>query len=241
MTTFYDVEGDWARPGMNRVEAETVARIIAIEQRCGIRSTYNVVGRFARWAPHLVTEIHRAGNEIASHSDDHSILTRLGRSEIADNLRSVKRTFESLGIEILGHRSPQSDWDERVLDALAEHGYAWSAENGAEPYPYRIRSGSKPLWRFSIAIDDWAYEAERLPPAAMLERWQRQVRETRGRRTHLAIGFHAWLESAPGRLAALEDFFQWLASEEHVTVLPFGDVLRLATAAQVPVLKVADG
>ena len=240
VTTFYDVEGDWARAGMNRVETETVARILDVEQRCGIRSTYNVVARFALSAPGLVDDIRRAGNEVASHSADHSILTRLGRAEIAANVHSAKRTFESLGIEISGHRSPQSDWDDRVLDALVEHGYAWSAENGAEPYPYRIRTGRNELWRFAVAVDDWAYEAERLSPAAMVERWQRQVREARGRRTHVAIGFHAWVEAAPGRLAALEDFFHWLVAEAHVTVLPFGDVLRLATAPA-PAEKAADG
>lgn len=241
VTTLYDVEGDWARAGMNRAEADTVARILDIEQRCGIRSTYNVVARFALSAPDVVASIRGAGNEIASHSNDHSILTRLKRSEIVDNVRSAKRTFESLGIEVLGHRSPQSAWDDRVLDALVEQGYAWSAEDGAEPYPYRIRGGGGELWRFAVAIDDWAYEAEGLAPAAMVERWQRKVREARGRAKHVAIGFHAWVEAARGRLAALEDFFQWLVAEEHVTVMPFGDVLRLATNASAPALKAADG
>lgn len=241
VTTLYDVEGDWAQPGVNRIEADTIARILEIERRSGIRSTYNVVAQFASWAPDLIAEIRRAGNEIASHSDDHAILTRLDRAAIAENLGRAKRTFESLGIEILGHRSPQSSWDERVLDALVEHGYAWSAENGWEPYPYRIRSGARPLWRVPVAVDDWAYEAERLQPAAMIERWQREVREARGRRKLVAIGFHAWVEAAPGRLAALDDFFQWLAAEEDVTVMPFRDVLRLATSASAPALKAADG
>ena len=241
VTTLYDVEGDWARAGMNRTEADTVARILDIEQRCGIRSTYNVVARFALSAPDVVARIRGAGNEIASHSDDHSILTRLKRHEIVENVRSAKRTFASLGIDVLGHRSPQSDWDERVLDALVEQGYVWSAEDGAEPYPYRIRGGHAELWRFAVAIDDWAYEAERLSPAAMVERWQRKVRAARGRGRHVAIGFHAWVEAAPGRLSALEDFFHWLVSEERVTVLPFRDVLRLATNAPALALKAADG
>lgn len=241
VTTFYDVEGEWARSGMNRLEADTVARILEIEQRCGIRSTYNVVARFAQFAPALVADIRRAGNEISSHSYDHSILTRLGSAQIAENIGATKRVFDTLGIEILGHRSPQSDWDDRVLDALVEHGYAWSAENGSEPYPYRIRGGHNAVWRFPVAIDDWAYEAEGLPPAEMVERWQRQVRAARGRRQHVALGFHAWVEAAPKRLAALEDFFQWLVAEASVAVMPFGDVLRLMTGAAVPALKVADG
>jgi hypothetical protein len=241
VTTLYDVEGDWARAGMNRTETDTVARILEIEQRCGIRSTYNVVARFALSAPDVVAQVRAAGSEIASHSDDHSILTRLKRSEIVENLSSAKRTFASLGIDVVGHRSPQSAWDERVLDALVGERYAWSAEHGAEPYPYRIRSGRNELWRFAVAIDDWAYEAERLTPAAMTERWRRKVREARGHAKHVAIGFHAWIEAGRGRLAALEDFFHWLVADKDVTVLPFGDVLRLAAQAPAPALKAGDG
>ncbi len=241
MTTLYDVEGDWARAGMNRTEADTVARILEIEQRSGIRSTYNVVAGFAAWAPDVVEAIRGAGNEIASHSYDHSILTRLQRAEIVENVRSAKRAFEHLGIDVAGHRSPQSAWDERVLEALVDEGYAWSAEDGAEPYPYRIRAGRSELWRFAVAVDDWAYEAERLTPAEMVERWQSKVRAARGRAKHVAIGFHAWVEAGPGRLAALEDFFQWLVAQRDVTVLPFGDVLTLATQAEAPASKTADG
>lgn len=241
VTTLYDVEGDWARPGMNRTEADTVARILEIEQRCSIRSTYNVVAGFAAWAPDVVEAIRGAGNEIASHSYDHSILTRLRRAEIAENVRNAKRAFARLGIDVAGHRSPQSAWDERVLDALVDEGYTWSAEDGAEPYPYRIRTGRKELWRFAVAIDDWAYEAERLTPAAMVERWQRTVRAARGRAKHVAIGFHAWVEAGRGRLAALEDFFHWLAAQKDVTVLPFGDVLERTAHPAASAMKAADG
>src|SRR5690606_26766797 len=47
VTTFYDVEGDYARRGATPAEIESIGRILEIERRCGIRSTYNIVGRFA--------------------------------------------------------------------------------------------------------------------------------------------------------------------------------------------------
>jgi peptidoglycan-N-acetylglucosamine deacetylase len=242
VTTFYDVEGGYARAGETPKEIETLGRILEIEKRYAIRSTYNVVARFALDASAVIAEVRRAGNEIASHSYDHPILTTLDRAAIAENVCRTKGTFENLGIDIRGHRSPQSDWDDRVLEALVDHGYTWSAEDGSEPYPYRIRqSEDTALWRFPIAADDWAYEAEGLSPAAMVERWRRRVHEARGRRKHMAIGFHAWVEASPGRLAALDEFFHWLVEQDGVQVMPFGEVLHLINEPAAPELAVADG
>ncbi|HEX6994493.1 MAG TPA: polysaccharide deacetylase family protein [Gammaproteobacteria bacterium] len=235
VTIFYDVEGDYARRGATRRELDCVGRILEIEARYAIRSTYNVVARFALDAPSLIESVRDAGHEIASHSYDHSILTRLPGSALVDHLRRTRDTFDALGVAVVGHRSPQSAWNERVLDALLSTGYAWNAENGAEPYPYRIRtSRDLTLWRFPVAGDDWQYESEGCAPAQMLERWRGQVQAARGRRSHVAIGFHPWVESAPGRLTALEELFHWLVDDAQVDVMPFGDVLRIAAAAPQP-------
>ncbi len=229
VTIFYDVEGDYARRGASHRELDGVGRILEIEARYAIRATYNVVARFALDVPSLVGAIRDAGHEIASHSYDHSILTRLPTNALIDNLCRTRGTFEALGVAVVGHRCPRSAWDERVLDALASAGFAWNAENGAEPHPYRIRTDSnRTLWRFPVACDDWPYESESCSPRQMLERWRRLVEDARGRRSHVAIGFHPWVESAPGRASALDEFFHWLVEDAHVDVMPFGDVLRIA-------------
>ena len=228
VTTFYDVEGDYAMPGKSAASIETVGKILEIEKRYGIRSTYNVVARYALDAPDLMAEIRSAGNEIASHSYDHTILTHLKAAEITDHLRRTKMTFRQLGLDIVGHRSPQSTWDDRVLRSLMAEGYTWSAENGAEPYPYRIREiGGAVLWRFPVTDDDWCYEGEHLRPNAVLQRWQLRIREARGRRKFTAIGFHPWVEASPDRLAVLEEFFRWLTEQDGLQLLPFGDVVRM--------------
>jgi peptidoglycan/xylan/chitin deacetylase (PgdA/CDA1 family) len=242
VTLFYDVEGDFARAGQTAVEVDTLPRILELEKRCGIRSTYNVVARFAVQAPAAVAEIARAGQEIASHSYDHAILTTLSRAAIVDDVRQAKQTFADLGFAIDGHRSPQSDWDDRVVDALGACGYTWSAENGAEPHPYCIRrAGEAPLWRFTVADDDWRYESSGFSPASMLARWQRIVRDAQGRRKHIAIGFHAWVEAKPERLEALERFFDWLAGLHGVRLLSFGDVVRLMSRSEAAAVAAADG
>ncbi len=232
VTTFYDVEGDYARAGQTANEIGAIGRILEIEKRHGIRSTYNVVARFASDAPEVVAAVRGAGHEIASHSYDHSILSRLSPAALADNVRCSRRTFRELGLEVVGHRSPQSDWNDRLLDALVADGYAWSAENGQEPHPYRIRRAlGRELWRFPVADDDWWYESDGLSPAAMVQRWRGRILGARGNRKHVALGFHAWVESRPERLAALDEFFGWLVEQHGVEVMPFGAVLRLLSGA----------
>jgi peptidoglycan/xylan/chitin deacetylase (PgdA/CDA1 family) len=242
VTTFYDVEGDYARAGETATEIATIPRILEIEKRCGIRSTYNIVARFALDAPATVAQIRSGGHEIASHSYDHAILPALSRTALAENVRRTKQTFTALGIDIRGQRSPQSDWDDRVLDALVANGYTWSAENGAELHPYCIRqTADGGLWRFSVIDDDWQYQSAGLSPAEMVARWQSHVRAALGRRKHVAIGFHAWVEAEPSRLAALEDFFSWLVALEGVRVLPFGEVMDVIEHPALPTRIAADG
>src|SRR5690606_8480400 len=126
VTPFYDVEGDYARPGATSREIECVGRLLEIEKRYGIRSTYNVVARLALDVPQLVAAIARAGAEVASHSYDHSILTTMSRTAIEESLRRTRSVLEELGVTVRGHRSPQSAWNADVLDALIACGYAWS-------------------------------------------------------------------------------------------------------------------
>src|SRR5690606_11984236 len=164
-----------------------------------------------------------------------------GSPALADNLRRTRAALEGLGVTVRGHRSPQSDWDVRVLDALTEAGYAWNAENGPEPHPYRIRvRNGKTLWRFPVAGDDWQYEAARVSPREMLDGWRAQVRDARGARTHLALGFHPWVEAAPARWVVLDAYFHWL-TEQDVEVKPFGDVLDLMELPTAPELAAAHG
>jgi peptidoglycan/xylan/chitin deacetylase (PgdA/CDA1 family) len=228
VTIFYDVEGDYAMPGQSAASIEAVGQILEMEKRHGIRSTYNVVARYALDAPDIVTEIRDAGHEIASHSYDHTVLSGLSTGEIADNLRRTKSTFQQLGIDICGHRSPQSAWNGNVLSSLIAEGYTWSAEDGREPYPYRIRmNDGKELWRFPTADDDWCYQQNHLTPRAALERWQQRIRQARDHQTYVAIGFHPWVEASADRLAVLDEFFHWLSEEDGLQVLPFGDVLGM--------------
>lgn len=228
VTTFYDVEGDYAMPGQNAASVEAVGKILEIEHKYNIRSTYNVVGKYALDHPDIIRSIAEAGNELASHSFDHSVLNSLSAEGADKNIELARECFKELGFHIEGHRSPQSEWNYNVARSLFARQYSWNAENGDQPHPFRLLGkGSKSLWRFPIVDDDWCYERERLSPVSAIERWTSILTELKGRQKYAAIGFHPWVEAPRERMSVLQEFFHWLSEQKDIQVMPFGDVLRM--------------
>lgn len=228
VTTYHDFEGGYGMPGMTERSLKAMERIVEIERRHGVRSTYNTVALYAREIPELMRALVADGHEIASHSYDHSVLAGRPSCDQLNNIRAAGAVFAELGIAVRGHRSPLSRWDRRLMRHLCSEGYAWTAENGGEPHPYVVHRGRRgALWRFPVAADDWGYQADRLTPARMLAGWQATVNAARATGRYTAIGFHPWVECDDGRLDALEAYLAWLKSLDDVEVLPFGAVLDL--------------
>lgn len=230
VTTFYDVEGDYAIHGKHSACFEALHIIADIEDKVGIRSTYNVVAKLAAEAPDLFRSLEKAGHEIASHSLDHRILTSLPTTERRDSIFRAKDILDTLGLDVIGHRSPQSRWNFRVIADLQAAGYQWNAENDAHNNPYVITEHNKspPLWRLPIAMDDWWYEGAAMGPDEVLTRWQEGVITALSHGGYLAIGFHPWVEHPGDRLAAFSEFMQWLADHPNIQVMPFKKVIALA-------------
>jgi peptidoglycan/xylan/chitin deacetylase (PgdA/CDA1 family)/uncharacterized membrane protein YbhN (UPF0104 family) len=65
----------------------------ALRER-GVRATFFVLGRNVRAHPEIVKRIVDDGHELASHGDDHSILTFQGPQSLAHQLRSLETAVE---------------------------------------------------------------------------------------------------------------------------------------------------
>ena len=227
VTTFFDVEGSYAMPGMQSACITTVEKILEIQAAVGIRSTYNVVAQLALDAPDMVAHILADGHEVASHSLRHRVLSKLRETELRQDVLATKRAYKTLGIDIDGHRSPQSSWNDTLMQQLAEQGFRWNAEDGKEPYPYPLAHGpAGTLWRMPVRDDDWQYEASGLKPGDMLRRWQDVVNAHADRGQYAAIGFHPWVERYDKRLSVFKDFMVWLSEHPGVESLPFSKVVE---------------
>lgn len=227
VTTFYDFEADYAGTGKQQPCFATVARILEIEKKHGIHSTYNTVAKLAHDIPDIVKEIHHRGHEIASHSYDHTVLLPLSRQQKKHNVESAKQMFNALGYSNIGHRSPQSAWDFTLVKQLSENNYCWNAENGSEPYPYIIhQTETNKLWRMPVRDDDWYYVRDKMQPKQVLQKWISLVQQARETQSYTAIGFHPWLQASEDKLVVLEEFFAWLAGQDDIAVMPFGEVVN---------------
>lgn len=231
VTTFYDVEGDYAIQNMTQPCFRALTKIVELEESLGIKSTYNIVAKFAEEAPQLFRDIENAGHEIASHSYNHKVLTSLNARECRDNIYNTRKAFDSMGLSVKGHRSPQSMWNLNVLKALYDTGFTWNAENGRADIPFHLPVSlvhkNESLWRLPISIDDWAYEGRAAKPEEVLDMWKlyvsKKLEEGGG---YLAIGFHPWVEEPVDRYEVFSEFMKWLSLNEDIVIMPFGEVIN---------------
>lgn len=228
VTTFYDVEGDYAFENMSSPCFRALNKIAELEDSLGIRSTYNVVAKFASEAPELFRELEKAGHEIASHSFDHKILTTLNAKICRENIFNTRRTFDALGLNVTGHRSPQSMWNLNVLSTLYDAGFTWNAENGRDNLPFKLSVSlidrKKSLWRLPVSIDDWAYEGGGSTPEQVLDTWKTFTNNKLKQGGYMAIGFHPWVEEPNERFEVFAEFMKWISSHPDIKTMPFGEV-----------------
>ena len=228
ITLYHDFEGSYAIPGMTKRGVVAAERILDIQAKYNIKTTFCTVARLAEDNPALMNKIINQGHEVASHSYDHKVLTQLSRSEQLLDIQKAKTVFQNLGIKQVGLRSPQSSWDYGIMDQLLVNDAAWSAENGDEAQPFVVaRQGKKKLWRFPIREDDWQYEESNKTPQQMLDRWKAAVNKGIKKAEYTAIGFHPWVEFPEERLEAFDAFLAWISALPNVAVLPFGEVKNL--------------
>jgi peptidoglycan-N-acetylglucosamine deacetylase len=69
--------------------AEYTPPILDALAAAGVRATFFVLGRHVRAHPEIARRIVAEGHELASHGDDHSLLTFQGPTEIARQLRAL--------------------------------------------------------------------------------------------------------------------------------------------------------
>ncbi len=231
VTLFFDFEGSYARGEQTKPCLQAVYYMLDILNSWNTQATFNTVALLQKDCPSLVNELHTLGHEVASHTYDHTMLEGLSKKDIYKNLQRAKQLFTENNLEIIGHRSPQSVWDWRLLDVLLDLNFKWTAENGCEPYPYIIKQNNDAvLWRFPIHCDDYRYICDELPPDEMLSQWKGIVqRNFSSAFSYTAIGFHPWIEATPERLTIFKEFVEWLCSQKDIKVMNFGQSLAKIT------------
>jgi polysaccharide deacetylase family protein (PEP-CTERM system associated) len=101
---------------------ETVPRLLDLLAEADTRATFFALGWVARRFPTLLRRIAAGGHELATHGDEHRLVTRQSPEEFREQLRcSTDAIEQASGQRVFGHRAPtysfrkRTDWAIGIL------------------------------------------------------------------------------------------------------------------------------
>jgi polysaccharide deacetylase family protein (PEP-CTERM system associated) len=114
----------------SRVEQST-QRVLDLFAARGAKATFFTLGWVARRHPKLIRRIVSEGHELASHGENHRMITAMTTREFRQDIRDAKAILEDVsGAEVIGYRAPtfsvvrETLW---ALDELREAGYRYDS------------------------------------------------------------------------------------------------------------------
>jgi polysaccharide deacetylase family protein (PEP-CTERM system associated) len=150
------------------VERNTM-ELIRLFNDCNVRGTFFILGTVAMKHPGLIRVIQESGNEIASHGDDHRMITKMSPPEFREDVRRSKRILEDIaGTAVVGYRAPtfsiveKTEW---AYEILLDEGFRYSSsvfpihhdrygwpEFGAVPRKMAVR-GNRWIWEIPLSVE----------------------------------------------------------------------------------------
>lgn len=207
----HDIERGWGHlddPALAaRMDAEApgnLERMLAIEERRGVRATYDVVGFLL---PSVVDAVRAGGHAVGFHSFDHALPDEPDALDQLDRCREVD-------YRIKGYRPAQSRRTPDLTDdRLAFHNFEWlasSAHSLRTEVPY-LANG---VVRIPILLDDFALH-EGTPYAA----WERDALARLAGREVGVLSLHdcygsRWLGDYPALLARVAELGELVTLDE---------------------------
>jgi len=200
---------------------ELESRVVAVTERlldtldeAATAATFFVLGWVAERHAGLVRKIAERGHEVACHGYGHQMITKLTRSEFAEDVKRAKATIEdAAGTPTIGYRAPtfsvvrETLWS---LDVLSEAGFQYDSsifpilhdrygipdaprfphrrrgESGAELVEFPLSTLSVGRWRFPVAGGGYF----RLYPYGLTRRAVRHINEKEGQPAMVYL--HPW-------------------------------------------------
>ncbi|MBI3320228.1 MAG: DUF3473 domain-containing protein [Candidatus Omnitrophica bacterium] len=110
---------------------ETVPRLLDLLAQHQTHATFFVLGWVAKRFPSLIRRISEAGHELATHGDEHQLVTRQSPEEFRAQLVRSRQVIEhASGQRVLGHRAPtysvrkRTEW---AIQILLEEGFQFDS------------------------------------------------------------------------------------------------------------------
>ena len=192
----------------------TVQAMLEVEERAGVRATYNVVGKIAGRVREQITD---AGHCLAFHSYDHHVDRR---SHLAAAVARVShalvgwpakpphltalyqlRRCRTVDYRLKGYRAPQSRITrELTAENLCHYNFEWFASSSKSLHLVRPVAKNR-LAHIPIHFDDWAMYRGRMS----YDEWERKTLATVAAGDAVAFSLHDcyadwWLPGYPALL-----------------------------------------
>ncbi len=120
---------DW--PRLESRVVPSTRRALELLDQAETRATFFVLGWVAEHHPGIVREIHARGHELACHGYAHQMITRLSRTQFAEDIRRAKKVIEDVaGVSVIGYRAPTFSVTRETLwslEALLEAGFRYDS------------------------------------------------------------------------------------------------------------------
>jgi polysaccharide deacetylase family protein (PEP-CTERM system associated) len=189
-------------------------------EECGWRATFFVLGWLARKYPVEVRRIAAQGHEVACHSMEHGLVSRMSPARFAEDVASAKGALEEVtGQRVMGFRAPcwsmpREHWP---YEALGEQGFTYSSSRlaiaglgGGRPRAEKLAGVMEypalSAWRWPLAWPAGGTVALRTAPVTLLAR-AREGASGEGRPA--VYWFHPWeLDAAAPRVGG-SPLFRW--------------------------------
>ena len=155
-------------------EGDDTAAILDILEKHAVRSTFFIVGDFARESPESVRQIAARGHEIANHSDAHKLFSQLDTGQLDREISGCAKVLKDLVAEVSNLvRVPSGDYNDRVVKRICELGYypiQWDVDSldwknpGAENMIERVceKSQSGSILLFHVGAKDTLAALDRI-------------------------------------------------------------------------------
>lgn len=199
-----------------------ITGILKTLEKYNIKTTWFTVGEIFEKYPNSIIEIVSGGHEIGSHTFSHIPPLFSTSSQLSGDFERFGNAAKKSSIVPVGFHSPNGLWSLKSIQLCALHNYIYdmiTCSSQSPPSPLIVSAGrNASILRFCSLGDDWPlYKADsnRQESLSYLKSLLLNVKPG----TACGIGFHPWiLISSNERLAAFEQFIEYLSQQPNVTI-----------------------
>lgn len=103
--------------------AEDTDRLIQILKNHNAKATFFAVGDWVEKNPDAVKKLHKAGHEMANHSNTHATFSKISREEIKQEILNCNKKIEEItGVVPKLVRAPSGDYDNKSIEVAESLG-----------------------------------------------------------------------------------------------------------------------